>query len=72
MIVVCSQFGQILGVIINNKAENVVVTVGFLMRLYIYRWKYDWPSAFFHQRNVGKSLTLDLLAKGQGVAIHKH
>ena len=37
MIVVCSQFGQILGVIINNKAENVVVTVGFLMRLYIYR-----------------------------------
>lgn len=60
-----------MGVIINNKADNVVAPV-FLCHSFADESTVCLLHSSIEERNVGKLLTLDLLAKGQGVPTHKH
>ena len=63
-----------LQVINNHMTGNVVLTVGTVFS----RHSFSDESSIgllhssIEERNVGKSLTLHLLAKGQGVGTHKH
>lgn len=70
MIVVCSQLGQ-LGVTVNNKADNVVVTVFLRHHSFTDESTIGLLDSSIEERNVSKLLTLDLSAKDQGVPIHK-
>ena len=60
-----------MGVIINNKADNVVAPV-FLCHSFADESTVGLLHSSIEERNVGKLLTLDLLAKGQGVPTQKH
>ena len=59
-----------MGVIINNKTDNVVAPV-FLCHSFADESTVGLLHSSIEERNVGKLLTLDLLAKGQGVPTHK-
>jgi len=61
-----------LGIIVNDKADDVITTLSHLCYSFADESSIGLLHSSIEERNVGKSLTLDLLAKRQGVASCKH
>ena len=57
---------------VNNKADNAVVTVFLRLHSFTDESTIGLLHSSIKERNVGKLLTLDLSAKGQGIPTHKH